>query len=233
MLELLQIYETHYPPPDEEIQAAAEEIDIEYVRTDLEKTLSSMRTGTERIREIVLSLRNFSRMDEVGCKEVNIHEGIDSTLLILQHRLKAQIDRPEIVLVRDYGALPLVECYASQLNQVFMNILSNAIDALESGLKKYPTAPTPKITLRTESHDGLVVVTLADYGIGMPDKVRSQIFNPFFTTKPIGKGTGMGMAISHQIIVEKHSGKIECFSEEGVGTQFVITIPVKLMIKDM
>ncbi|MEM9089748.1 MAG: PAS domain-containing protein [Cyanobacteria bacterium P01_F01_bin.53] len=233
LLELLQLYETHYPNPDEAIQEAAEDMNIEYVQADLEKVLSSMHTGTTRIREIVLSLRNFSRLDEAGCKAVDIHEGIDSTLLILQHRLKAQPERPEITIVRDYGELPLVECYASQLNQVFMNILANAIDALESELIDNPTTEKrPQITLRTEARGDSILVSLADNGTGMPAAVRDQMFDPFFTTKGVGKGTGMGMAISYQIVVEKHLGQIECFSEEGVGTEFVITVPVQLSAKE-
>lgn len=233
LLDFLQLYEKHYPTPDEAIQAAAENIDIDFVQTDLQKTLSSMRTGTERIREIVLSLRNFSRLDEVGCKSINIHEGIESTLLILQHRLKAQPDRPAIVVEQDFGVLPPVQCFASQLNQVFMNILANAIDALESELKENPTAgKIPTITLRTEACGDRIVVSLSDNGTGMPTAVKAQMFDPFFTTKAIGKGTGMGMAISYQIVVEKHQGQIECFSEEGVGTQFVITIPVQCQLID-
>ena len=229
LLELLQLYEEHYPVPAAAIQETAEDIDIEFVQEDLQKTLSSMRTGTERIREIVLSLRNFSRVDEQGCKAVDIHEGLDSTLLILQHRLKAQHDRPAITLVRDYGDLPPVDCYASQLNQVFMNILANAIDAMESEREDTPTSDkVPQITLRTTAGEGYITVSLADNGAGMPAEVRDQMFDPFFTTKPVGKGTGMGMAISYQIVVEKHFGKIECFSTEGVGTEFVITIPTNM-----
>lgn len=229
LLDFLQLYEKHYPAPDEVIQTAAEDLDIDFVQTDLKKTLSSMRTGTERIREIVLSLRNFSRLDEVGCKSINIHEGIESTLLILQHRLKAQPDRLAIVIDRDFCVLPPVQCFASQLNQVFMNILANAIDALESELKENPTAgKVPTITLRTEARDDSIIVSLADNGTGMPAAVRAQMFDPFFTTKAVGKGTGMGMAISYQIVVEKHHGQIECFSEEGIGTKFVITVPVRL-----
>ncbi|MBE9059668.1 ATP-binding protein [cf. Phormidesmis sp. LEGE 11477] len=229
LLDFLQLYEKHYPAPPEEIQIAAEEIDIEFVQTDLKKILVSMRAGTRRIREIVLSLRNFSRMDEVGCKAIDIHEGIESTLLILQHRLKAQTNRPAIELVRDFGNLPLIECFASQLNQVFMNILANAIDALESELKANPNGEkVPRITLRTEAHGDRIVIKLADNGTGMPATVRDRMFDPFFTTKAIGKGTGMGMSISYQIVVEKHHGQIECFSEAGVGTEFVITIPVSM-----
>ena len=228
LLEFLRLYETHYPNPNAAILSAAEDLDIEFVQKDLAKTLSSMRIGTERIREIVLSLRNFSRMDEVGCKSVDIHQGIESTLLILQHRLKSQPERPAINLIRDFGNLPPVECFASQLNQVFMNILANAIDALESELKDNPTSQkSPQITLRTEACADSIVIILTDNGTGIPPAIKDRIFDPFFTTKAIGKGTGMGMAISYQIVAEKHHGQIECFSEEGIGTEFVITIPVR------
>ncbi|MEO1395191.1 MAG: PAS domain-containing protein [Cyanobacteria bacterium J06634_5] len=229
LLNFLQLYEKHYPNPDTAIQEAAEEIDLEFVQKDLLKTLLSMRHGTQRIKDIVLSLRNFSRLDEEGCKAIDVHEGIDSTLLILEHRLKAQPERPAISIVKDYGELPQVECYASQLNQVFMNILANAIDALESELIEDPTTEKkPQITLRTEACNSSIVVRLIDNGTGIPEAVRSRMFDPFFTTKPIGKGTGMGMAISYQIVVEKHLGQIECFSTEGVGTEFVITVPTRL-----
>lgn len=229
LIEFLQLYETHYPCPADEIQQAAEDLEISYIKEDLDKMIPSMVMGTERIRDIVLSLRNFSRMDEAECKAVDIHEGIESTLLILQHRLKSQSQRPDIQIIRDFDSLPLVECFAGQLNQVFMNILANAIDALETHLKKTSRADNhPQITLRTEAHVDSVVISIADNGTGMPAAVRDRIFDPFFTTKPVGKGTGMGMAISYQLVVEKHRGKIECFSEAGNGTEFVITLPIRL-----
>ena len=227
LLEFLALYELHYPNPVAEIQQAAEDLEIDFIRDDLNKMLPSMSMGTDRIRDIVLSLRNFSRMDEAECKAVNIHDGIESTLLILQHRLKAQATRPAIEIVKDFAALPLVECFAGQLNQVFMNILSNAVDALETSLKENPAAEKkPEIVLRTESLGDSVVVSISDNGMGMPAAVRERIFDPFFTTKPVGKGTGMGMAISYQLIVEKHGGDIACHSEAGVGTRFTITLPI-------
>ncbi|PZO47629.1 MAG: sensor histidine kinase [Phormidesmis priestleyi] len=229
LIDLLQLYEKHYPNPHSDIKAQAEEIDIGFIKTDLAKTFTSMKVGTERIREIVLSLRNFSRMDESECKAVDIHQGIESTLMILQHRMKASAERPEIVVIRDFGELPPVECYASQLNQVFMNILVNGIDALETDLAQSPgTEKMPQITLHTEVRGKSVVISIADNGTGIPAVVKDRIFDPFFTTKAIGKGTGMGMAISYQIITEKHRGKIECFSDAGVGTEFVIEIPICL-----
>ncbi|WP_449419162.1 sensor histidine kinase [Phormidium nigroviride] len=232
LLNLVQLYQNHYPNPIAEIEAETENIELEFLQADLPKILSSMRIGTDRIRQIVLSLRNFSRMDESDFKEVNIHEGIDSTLLILQHRLKAGQEHPGIEVIRDYGNLPLVECYAGQLNQVFMNVLTNAIDALEEintqqvacSIEKKPCC----ITIRTSVVDSQwVKIAIADNGNGIPESIQTQIFNPFFTTKPVGKGTGMGMAISYQIITEKHGGTLRCFSTPKIGTEFVICIPVQ------
>ncbi|MEH1863835.1 MAG: PAS domain S-box protein [Nostoc sp.] len=203
-----------------------QEIDLEYIQKDLPKILNSMKVGTKRIRQIVLSLRTFSRMDEAEFKAVDIHEGIDSTLMILQHRLKEKPEFPEINVIKNYGSLPLVECYAGQLNQVFMNIFANAIDALEQ--KTDNEVSLPKITIHSTLIDSnWVKITIADNGLGMPEGVEKQVFNPFFTTKPVGKGTGMGMSISYQIITEKHGGKLECYSKPGQGTEFVIKIPIR------
>lgn len=230
LLHILELYQQHHPNPDAEIQDEIEEADLEFIQADLPKMLASMRLGTDRIRQIVLSLRNFSRMDEAEMKAVNIHEGIDSTLTILNNRLKASSKRPEIEIVRKYGELPLVECYAGQLNQVFMNIFSNAIDALEEmnasrtleDIKAHPN----RITIRTQGLDQQwVQIEIADNGPGIPAEIRDRIFDPFFTTKPIGQGTGMGMSISYNIITEKHGGSIGCVSEEGQGTAFIIQIP--------
>jgi signal transduction histidine kinase len=232
LLRMIHLYQERYPEDDPEIQALAEEIDLEFLTEDLQKMLSSMKMGTDRIRSIVLSLRNFSRMDEAEFKAVNIHEGIESTLLILQHRLKDKPEYPAIEVIRDYGDLPLIECYPGQLNQVFMNILVNAIDALDEinikrtyeENKKNPS----KITIRTCVSDGeWVEIAIADNGPGIPEQVKNHIFDPFFTTKPIGKGTGMGMAISYQIITEKHGGKLDCFSTLGQGSEFRIQIPIQ------
>ena len=229
LTDFLKIYEMYCPNPNAEIQQQAEDMDIAFIKTDLGKILASMKMGTERIREIVLSLRNFSRMDEAESKYVDIHEGIESTLLILQHRLKANSQRPEIVIIRDFGNLPNIECFAGQLNQVVMNIVSNAIDALESSLEKTSTAQEqPQILLRTTASPDSVSISIIDNGTGIPLSVRKHIFEPFFTTKAVGKGTGMGMAISYQIIVEKHCGQLECNSEEGIGTEFNITLPTTL-----
>ncbi len=230
ILNLVKLYQQHYPDPVAEIGAEADEIDLNFLQEDLLKILNSMGMGTERIRQIVLSLRNFSRTDQTESKAVDIHEGIESTVLILQHCLKATSDRPAIELIRDYGKLPLVECYPGQLNQVFMNILANAIEALEESsanrsdqdLQKYPN----RITIHTSINDQWVRIAIADNGPGIPKSIQSRIFDPFFTTKPIGKGTGMGMSISYQIITEKHGGKLECFSTLGEGTEFVVQIPI-------
>ncbi|MBD2096361.1 HAMP domain-containing protein [Trichocoleus sp. FACHB-591] len=232
LLEFVQLYQQHYPRPIPEIQVAAEEMDLEFLREDLPKMLTSMQLGTNRIRQIILSLRNFSRMDEAEFKAVDVHEGIDSTLLILQHRLKARPERPEIEVIKHYAKLPLVECYAGQLNQVFMNILVNAIDAIEENnakrtypeLKDHPS----RITIRTSMVDAAwIEVAIADNGVGMAQAVQKRIFDPFFTTKPLGKGTGMGMSISYQIITEKHRGRLECISTPGRGTEFVIRMPLR------
>jgi two-component system NtrC family sensor kinase len=232
LLNLLHLYQKHYPNPIAEIETEAENIDLDFLQEDLPKMLNSMSIGTARIRQIVLSLRNFSRMDEAEFKEANIHEGIDSTLLILQHRLKGKSKRPEIKVIRNYGDLPLVECYPGQLNQVFMNILANAIDALEEinaqsvagDIENEPCC----ITISTSVVDSQwVKIAIADNGNGIPESIQTQIFNPFFTTKPVGKGTGMGMAISYQIITDKHGGTLKCFSTVAKGAEFVICIPIQ------
>ena len=182
-----------------------------------------MKVGVDRIRQIVLSLRNFSRLDEAEMKPVDIHDGLDSTLLILQHRLKPTADFIGIEVIKEYGKLPLVECYAGQLNQVFMNLLSNAIDALEEA--KDNPAPTIRITT-SMLEDNMVAIRIGDNGTGIPEAVMRQIFDPFFTTKPVGKGTGLGLSISYQIIVDKHGGMMKCFSEPGKGTEFYIELPI-------
>jgi signal transduction histidine kinase len=231
LLTFMAIYRKCHPDPKPELAAIAEELDLDYVQEDLPKVLDSMNMGTNRIRQIVLSLRNFSRIDEAECKAVDLHEGIDSTLLILQHRLKGDHHHPEVQILRNYGLLPLVECYPAQLNQVFMNILANAIDALEEAQAKRivsrQTLIPSLITIQTSRlNQGWIQVKITDNGIGMPDHVRDRIFNPFFTTKPVGKGTGMGMSISYQILTEKHGGQLDCISTPGAGTQFIVKIPV-------
>ena len=231
LLALVELYQQQPPAPIVEMQQRAQDIDLEFLRTDLVKLLDSMKIGTDRIRELVISLRNFARLDEADCKSVNLHDGIDSTIVILQHRLKAQPNSSGIQIIRDYGELPDVECYPSQLNQVFMNLLSNAIDALESS-----TTHNPTITIRTSAIAkslperttvGGVTISIADNADGIPESIQTKLFDPFFTTKPIGKGTGLGLSISHQIITEKHQGKIEFYSTVGQGTEFAVQIPMK------
>jgi signal transduction histidine kinase len=221
LLGLMQLYQTQYPSPAPIIQTEIKAIDLEFIQTDLPKILDSLKMGTDRIRQIVLSLRNFSRMDEAEFKSVDIHEGIDSTLLILQHRLAARRNSEAIQVIRHYGDLPLVDCYPGQLNQALMNVLANAIDALEDAREN------PEITIQTSLVDSeQVKIVISDNGTGMTESVLQRIFDPFFTTKSVGKGTGMGLPISYQIITGKHEGKLDCFSIPGQGTQFVIQIPV-------
>ena len=236
LLDLLSLYQLHYPNPHFEIKDKAEEVDTDFLAEDLPNILSSMDVGAERIQNIVLSLRNFSRLDESHKKPVDIHEGIDSTLLILQHRLKATLERPEIKIIKEYGKLPKVECYAAQLNQVFLHLLSNAVDAIEE--KFYQKTETihlesnilklPTIRIRTDiSPENHLLIMIADNGIGIPENIHSKIFDPFFTTKPVGKGKGLGLSISYQIIVKKHHGNIKYRTKDGQGSEFLIEIPIK------
>ncbi|KAM3112468.1 GAF domain-containing protein [Phormidesmis sp. 146-33] len=241
LLKLVEIYQAQCSRPSVEVSEQLEAIDLDFLSKDLPKTLSSMKVGAERIRQIVLSLRNFSRLDQAEMKPVDIHEGLESTLLILQHRLKAKADTSGIELIREYGDLPLVECYAGQLNQVFMNVLSNAIDALEEADSQKSKAgirssDPPIIRIRTErlGSDPLrvtqrdrILIRIGDNGLGIPESLKLQVFDPFFTTKPIGKGTGMGLSISYEIVVEKHGGVFKCSSQPGQGTEFWIEIPIR------
>lgn len=230
LFNLIHLYQQNYPQPAPEIKDEIKAIDLDFLMTDLPKLLSSMTTGANRIKEIVLSLRNFSRMDEAEYKKVNLHEGIDSTLVILEHRLKAQPNRSAISVIKEYGNLPIVECYAGQMNQVFMNILNNAIDALEEWNSKNPHITSEKsfhIRINTEVYGNVVMIRIADNGVGIPEHFQARLFDPFFTTKAVGKGTGMGLSISYQIITEKHGGTLECVSSPGEGTEFMITIPRK------
>ncbi|MDF5732456.1 MAG: ATP-binding protein, partial [Rhizonema sp. PD38] len=234
LLDLIGVYQQEYPDSSPLIQEKAEEIDLDFLVTDLTKLLDSMNVGSSRIRSIVLSLRNFSRLDEAEMKPVDIHEGIDNTLMILQHRLKTKSDRLEIEVIKEYGQLPEIACYAGQLNQVFMNILSNAIDALEQKVRNehWRTGSRDSfitsIRICTEVADAYTVrIRIADNGSGMTVEVQEKIFDPFFTTKPVGSGTGLGLSISYQIIVDKHKGKLICNSTLGQGTEFVIEIPMQ------
>ena len=235
LLELVEIYQQQYPNPTPEVQAKLQEIDLEFISEDLPKILQSMNMGAERISQIVLSLRNFSRLDEAEMKSVDIHQGIDSTLMILERRLKPKADFSGIKLIKEYGNLPLVECWAGQLNQVFMNVLSNAIDVLHekkshilpNGKNSYDAAFLPWIRIRTELlSSNCVCVRIADNGTGVTENVKKRLFDPFFTTKPVGKGTGLGLSICYQI-VDKHQGSLRCVSAPGEGTEFWIEVPVR------
>jgi len=226
LLELVQLYQKHYPNPVAEIRERAEYLDLAFLQEDLWKMLGSMKMGSDRIGQLVLSLRNFSRLDEADCKPVDIHAGIDSTLLILQYRLKARPDFPAIEVIKNYGQLPEVECHPSQLNQVFMNILTNAIDALQTSGVRDNQQPTITISTSIGSANS-IAISIADNGVGIPELIRSKLFDPFFTTKPVGKGTGLGLSISYQIVTEKHGGKIECDSTLEKGTEFVVQIPLR------
>ncbi|AFY66010.1 ATP-binding sensor histidine kinase [Geitlerinema sp. PCC 7407] len=226
MLHLVEQYQHYYPEPHEAIAAELEEIDFEFLRNDLQKLLQSMKLGADRIRQIILSLRNFSRLDEAEMKPVDIHEGIESTLLILQHRLKEKNHRSSISLIRDYGTLPRVTCYASQMNQVLMNVLNNAIDAMEER-RHQDENYHPEIRIRTGlKDDQALTIEIMDNGAGMPEEVKKRLFDPFFTTKPVGKGTGLGLSICYAII-EKHKGSMKISSEVGRGTKILISIPVR------
>lgn len=226
--QLIRQYQHYYSEPVPALKAYIEEIDLEFVLDDFAKLLSSMQMGTKRIREIVLSLRNFARLDEAVLKPVDLHEGINSTLLILQGRLKPKGAWTGIQVQKHFGALPLVECHASQINQVFMNVLSNAIDALSDRPDPRLITITTAVGKSTIIPDrDVVMITIQDNGCGMPEAVRQRIFDPFFTTKPVGKGTGLGLSISYQVIVEKHQGWIGCDSTLGKGTTFTIELPLK------
>ena len=248
LLTLLQCYQQSIPNPDPDLKAQIEAIDLEFLQADLPKLMNSMRVGAERIREIVRSLQSFSRLDGAELKVVDVHEGLDSSLMILQHRLKSESQTtPEIQVIRDYGDLPPVKCYAGQLNQVLMNILSNAIDAIEeAGRNRSGIKPTIRIhteTLNREECDAddisdesnvssersttHIAIRIIDNGSGMSEAVCQRVFDPFFTTKPVGKGTGLGMSISHQIVVERHGGAISCVSKQGEGTEFIIELPLQ------
>ncbi len=234
LLELIRLYQKNYPQPSLDITELTEEIDLEFITEDLPKTLDSMRNGTDRIKQIVLSLRNFSRLDEEGKKFVDLHSGIDSTLLILSNRLQATTNHPAISVVLNYGLLPLVECDPGQLNQVFLNIFNNAVDAIN---ERYALGSnlqlTPEILVSTRSIENAAgqgaEIRIADNGIGIAAEIRENIFDPFFTTKPVGKGTGLGLTSCYQIIVEKHGGTIEANPRDIGGTEIILTLPVKII----
>ena len=256
LMKMLEIYQQHCPKSIPAIQAEAEKIELDYLLEDLPRVLNSMQQGAERIRDIVLSLRNFCRLDEAEMKQVNIHDGIDNTIMLLHSQLKGKPGYEAIAIHKEYAELPLVQCYPGQLNQVFMNILVNAIYALNEGNKtknidtkdqKNSEAGAsnnhstdahssidnseywiPAIRICTELiAENKVAIRIYDNGGGMTEDVRNRLFDPFFTTKPIGKGTGLGLSISYEIVVNQHGGKLKCFSEPGKGSEFAIEIPLK------
>ena len=226
LLDIIQVYQDNYPEPVDEIIDIIEDVNLDFLVADLPKILNSMQVGVNRIKEIVRIWRNFSRLDESAVKNVDIHEGIDSTLMILESTLKAKSYELEVQVVKNYSQLPKVKCYPGELNQVFMNIISNAIDALQT-MRSQKSNYYPQITITTEIEaKNQVRIMIADNGVGMSETVKKQIFDPFYTTKEVGKGTGLGLAISYQIIVEHHGGKLECISTPGKGTEFMISIPL-------
>jgi two-component system, NtrC family, sensor kinase len=232
LLKLVQLYQKYYPQPPADIQSTIEAIELDFIQEDLPKIFASMKIGADRIKQIVLSLRNFSRLDEATIKRVDIHEGIDNTLLLLQYRLKTRPEHSTIQIIKEYGNLPEVQCYVGQLNQVFMNILTNAIDAIDE-FHKFSSLEdiqnnSSTIHIRTEVVDGnQVMIRIADSGCGMTQEIKSKIFDPFFTTKVVGSGTGLGMSISYQII-DKHNGHLKFISTPLQGTEFFIQIPIHL-----
>ncbi|MGD1857312.1 MAG: GAF domain-containing protein [Leptolyngbyaceae cyanobacterium] len=228
LLELLRLYQQQYPEPVQPIQNKIDDIEMDFVLEDLPKIMTSMKMGTSRIVDIVRSMQNFSRVDEAAIKNVNIHQGIDSALLILKHRLKASKHRSAIDIVKSYGNIPVIQCYVSHLNQVFMNLIVNAIDAFEEA--RTPEIQIPEIRISTvwQQESQTLLIEVADNGPGISEDVLDNIFNPFFTTKPVGKGTGLGLSISYQIVTEMHKGKLSCQSKLGQGTTFSIEIPVAI-----
>ncbi|OCQ99878.1 hybrid sensor histidine kinase/response regulator [Nostoc sp. MBR 210] len=232
LFRLVDLQQQKLPDPDPEVEELIEEIDLEYLYEDLPKLLLSMHQGIERLKDISLSLRTFARADISSKVEFQIHEGLDSTIMLLKHRLKDQGDRSKIEVVTQYSELPPITCYPGQLNQVFMNIIANAIDAfddLHQNVSKQAIAPcqyTITITTSVDNQQETVSICIEDNALGMPPEVQARIFEPSFTTKPVGKGTGLGLAISYQIIVDKHHGNIHCLSTAGQGTKFVITLPI-------
>jgi two-component system NtrC family sensor kinase len=247
LLSLVQTYQQQIPHPPAALQQQLEAIDLNFLTEDLRNLITSMQTGTRRVRETILSLRNFSRLDEAEFKSADLHEGLDNTLMILRHRLEANSSRPAIQVIKQYDNLPLIECYPGQLNQVFLHLLTNAIDAIEEKIQKYrsysPNNHQNTINYKqtlTEANNlntiwvqtevesfHSIKITISDNGIGISEEARSCLFDPFFTTKAVGKGSGLGLSISHQIITEKHSGKLWCDFSAKERTQFILEIPIR------
>jgi signal transduction histidine kinase len=234
LVNILELYQEEYPNTAPRLQEKINELDLTFLKEDAPNLMGAMRRGAERIRQLVVSLRNFSRLDEAEMKPVDIHEGTDSTLLMLQHRLAETETRPAITVIKEYGKLPRVTCYASQLNQVFMHLLNNAIDALEDGHGAWGIGrgeqdiPRPTIRIRTElTAKDTVLIRIADNGPGISTAKLSHLFDPFFTTKKVGSGAGLGLSISYQIVAQQHKGQLTCSSSPGEGAEFAIEIPVR------
>ena len=239
LIELLERYQAALPNPPKELKEFEEDIDLDFLYNDVQKLLNSITGGTERIKKVVQSLRNFSRLDESKIKKVDIHEGLESSLMMLQHRLYNPDESPKIKVLKHYGSIPKVECYAGEINQVFMSVLSNAIDALTQPDKNCQKTAylsseingqsiVPTIEISTELlNSEKVQITIADNGSGIPEDVKKRLFDPFFTTKPVGQGTGLGLSISYQTIVEGHQGELYCQSMPGQGAKFTIILPLK------
>lgn len=236
LLKLIQLYQTYYPQPNAVIQELLDTIDFEFLATDTPQLLQSMKVGVERIQEIIKCLRIFSRLDESEMKRVDLHINLESTFMLLEHRLKPKGDRPLIQVIKHYDSLPQVECYIGQLNQVFMHVLSNAIDAIDLFFlllcsQIQPSTVSlfiPRILIHTEMiDDHSVRIRIIDNGCGMTPEIQGKIFDPFYTTKTVGQGTGLGLSVSYQIVVEKHHGRFYCLSALHQGSEFVIEIPIK------
>lgn len=227
LLHLITLYQKYYPKPALEISKHMSDIDLNFIAEDFPNLLSSMHQGAGRISQIVQSLKDFSHLDEANYKLVDIHAGINNTILLLQHRINQVPHRKEIQIIKEYAHLPKVECYPKTLNQVFMSIVSNAIDALEEAIVKNNNLE-PWIRIVTETSDDKAIIRIADNGTGINQEVKERLFDPFFTTKEVGKGTGMGLAVSYQIIVDNHKGELQYISESGKGTEFIISIPLHL-----
>ncbi len=225
---IIELYQQDYPNPTAKISTAIKDLDLEFILEDITKILNSLKLGSERIQNLSTSLRNFYRSDSDEKSLADLHQGLDSTLMILQHRLKGNGDRPSIEVIKSYGNLPEIHCYLGQMNQVFMNILANAIDALDEALIQGKISDQiPQIQIATEvDSEQWIVIRIADNGTGIPESVKQRLFEPLFTTKPVGKGTGLGLSIAHQIVLEKHNGTLEVNSQVGMGTEFTIKIPI-------
>ena len=239
LLKAIQLYQQEYPQPSDVIQEEIEALDLDFMQADIKKIFESMQVGSQRIIDIVKSCRNFSRLDEATFKNVDIHEGLDSALILLHSRIHSNDYIPDIDVVKDYGELPPIYCFPDQLNQVFFNLLNNAIDALEEAQEKRniknKNTDNSKNTLRIRTYlhssldsDNKICISIADNGVGIPEEIQAKIFDPFFTTKPVGKGTGLGLSMSYQIITNLHHGALGCFSTVGQGTEFVISLPLRL-----